>query len=129
MAEYTLSCQKESFKIRGVQGNCRQYVYQKRQRLRPLQKDTLRLGSQAAAVHVLFGRLSCLEPFAVEKAEREAAASSARPESGGKTAFFPQNDRPYGVRRKAFHTENALVGKPLANACGAGAIRDTIGTR
>ena len=81
------------------------------------------------AVYVLFGRLSCLGPFAVEKAGREAAASAARPEASGKTALSPQNDRPYGVKRKAFHTENALVGKPLANACGAGAISDTIGTR
>ncbi|WP_300810278.1 hypothetical protein, partial [uncultured Desulfovibrio sp.] len=34
--------------------------------------------------------------------------SAARPKVSGKTAFFPRNDRPYGLKCKAFQTENAL---------------------
>ena len=39
---------------------------------------------------------------------RGIADSIARSEESGKTAFFPRNDRPYGVKREAFQTENAL---------------------
>ena len=34
--------------------------------------------------------------------------SASRPEVSGKTAFFPRNDRPYGLKCKAFQTEIAL---------------------
>ncbi|MDM8217226.1 hypothetical protein QUW15_13850, partial [Desulfovibrio piger] len=37
---------------------------------------------------------------------------TARPaKSERKTALFPQNDRPYGLKCTAFQTENALSGK------------------
>ena len=48
------------------------------------------------------------ERFVTEKAEREAADSAARPKVSGKTALFPRNDRPYGLKCKAFQTEIAL---------------------
>ena len=32
-----------------------------------------------------------------------------RPGVSGKTAFFPRNDRPYGLKRTAFQTENTLA--------------------
>ncbi|MDM8215646.1 hypothetical protein QUW15_05695 [Desulfovibrio piger] len=35
--------------------------------------------------------------------------SAARPKVSGKTALFPRNDRPYGLKCKAFQTENALM--------------------
>ncbi len=41
--------------------------------------------------------------------------SAARPKVSGKTAFFPRNDRPYGLKRAAFQTEIAL-GKILWRA-------------
>ena len=34
--------------------------------------------------------------------------SAARPKVSGKTALFPRNDRPYGLKCKAFQTEIAL---------------------
>ena len=34
--------------------------------------------------------------------------SAARLQLSGKTAFFPQNDRPYGLKRNAFQTKIAL---------------------
>ena len=34
------------------------------------------------------------------------------PERAGKTAFFPRNDRPYGLQRNALQTENAPEGEP-----------------
>ena len=34
--------------------------------------------------------------------------SAARPKVNGKTALFPRNDRPYGLKCEAFQTENAL---------------------
>ncbi|WP_300810593.1 hypothetical protein, partial [uncultured Desulfovibrio sp.] len=33
---------------------------------------------------------------------------AARPKVSGKTALFPRNDRPYGLKCKAFQTEIAL---------------------
>ncbi|WP_299396112.1 hypothetical protein, partial [uncultured Desulfovibrio sp.] len=36
----------------------------------------------------------------------------------GKTAFFPRNDRPYGLERAAFQTKNALRFGRLPPACG-----------
>ena len=32
---------------------------------------------------------------------------------GGKNAFFPRNDRPYGLKRAAFQTEIALMFAPV----------------
>ena len=40
--------------------------------------------------------------------QRFPRGAAARPKMSGKTAFFPQNDRPYGVERAAFQTEIAL---------------------
>ena len=40
--------------------------------------------------------------------------SAARPELSGKTALFPRNDRPYGLKCFAFQTEIALVFTALA---------------
>ena len=51
-----------------------------------------------------------IERFAFEKAEREAAVCAARPGVSGKNAFFPRDDRPYGLKRKAFQTEK-LIGR------------------
>ncbi|MCI7568358.1 MAG: hypothetical protein MSH25_03135, partial [Desulfovibrio sp.] len=34
--------------------------------------------------------------------------SAARPKVSGKTALFPRNDRPYGLKCEAFQTKNAL---------------------
>ena len=45
--------------------------------------------------------------FNFEKGETRAP-SAARPEASEKTAFFPRNDRPYGLKCEAFQTENAL---------------------
>ena len=50
-----------------------------------------------------------LERFTFEKGENARRRhSAARPEVSGKTAFFPRNDRPYGLKRAAFQTEVAL---------------------
>ena len=38
---------------------------------------------------------------------KDEASSAARPELCGKTALFPRNDRPHGLKRAAFQTENA----------------------
>ena len=40
--------------------------------------------------------------------KNEKTASRARPKVSGKTALFPRNDRPYGLKCEAFQTENAL---------------------
>ena len=37
---------------------------------------------------------------------KREAPSAARPELSGNTALFPLNERPYGLRCKAFQTEN-----------------------
>ncbi|MDM8217234.1 hypothetical protein QUW15_13890, partial [Desulfovibrio piger] len=51
-----------------------------------------------------------VERFTFEKGEtRKRQHSAARPKVSGKTALFPRNDRPYGLKRTAFQTENALV--------------------
>ena len=53
---------------------------------------------------------SGLERFNFEKGEtRRRRHSAARPKVSGKTAFFPRNDRPYGLKRAAFQTEKALT--------------------
>ena len=45
----------------------------------------------------------------LKKVKREGGSNSAaRPKVSGKTALFPRNDRPYGLKRAAFQTENAL---------------------
>ena len=50
-----------------------------------------------------------LERFTFENGENARRRhSAARPEVSGKTAFFPRNDRPYGLKRVAFQTKNAL---------------------
>ena len=50
-----------------------------------------------------------IERFNFEKGEtRRRRHSAARPKVSGKTAFFPRNDRPYGLKCEAFQTENAL---------------------
>ena len=50
-----------------------------------------------------------LERFNFEKGETRRRQHSARPKVSGKTALFPRNDRPYGLKCEAFQTENALV--------------------
>ncbi|MCI7567768.1 MAG: hypothetical protein MSH25_00095, partial [Desulfovibrio sp.] len=50
-----------------------------------------------------------IERFTFEKGENARRQhSAARPEVSGKTALFPRNDRPYGLKRAAFQTEIAL---------------------
>ncbi|MCI7569182.1 MAG: hypothetical protein MSH25_07470 [Desulfovibrio sp.] len=50
-----------------------------------------------------------LERFTFEKGENARRRhNAARPEVSGKIAFFPRNDRPYGLKRAAFQTEIAL---------------------
>ncbi|WP_299392363.1 hypothetical protein, partial [uncultured Desulfovibrio sp.] len=44
-------------------------------------------------------------PLKKEHAKRRHSA--VRPEVRGKRAFFPRNDRPYGLKRAAFQTEIA----------------------
>ena len=44
----------------------------------------------------------------LKKVKREAAAQPARPRVSGKTALFPRNDRPYGLKCEAFQTKNTL---------------------
>ncbi len=54
-------------------------------------------------------KLLALERFNFEKGEtRRRRHSAARPKVSGKTALFPRNDRPYGLKCEAFQTENAL---------------------
>ncbi|MCI7568761.1 MAG: hypothetical protein MSH25_05225, partial [Desulfovibrio sp.] len=51
------------------------------------------------------------ERFTFEKGENARRRhSAARPKVSGKTALFPRNDRPYGLKCKAFQTKNALGG-------------------
>ena len=47
------------------------------------------------------------ERFSFEKGETRRRHSATRPKVSGKTALFPRNDRPYGLKRTAFQTENA----------------------
>ena len=44
----------------------------------------------------------------MKKVKREAAAQRRPAQSERKTAFFPRNDRPYGLKREAFQTEIVL---------------------
>ena len=55
------------------------------------------------------GSAAAIERFNFEKGEtRRRQHSAARPKVSGKTALFPRNDRPYGLKCEAFQTENAL---------------------
>ena len=49
----------------------------------------------------------------LKKVKREAAAQRRPARSERKTAFFPRNDRPYGLKRAAFQTEIALIGESM----------------
>ena len=51
--------------------------------------------------------LASRERFSFEKGETRRRHSATRPKVSGKTALFPRNDRPYGLKRTAFQTENA----------------------
>ena len=44
----------------------------------------------------------------LKKGKREAAAQRRPAQSEWRNRVFPRNDRPYGLKRKAFQTENAL---------------------
>ena len=44
----------------------------------------------------------------VFSSKRQALERAARPKVSGKTALFPRNDRPYGLKCEAFQTEIAL---------------------
>ena len=44
----------------------------------------------------------------LKKGNARRQHSAARPKVSGTTTFFPRNARPYGLKRKAFQTENAL---------------------
>ena len=48
-----------------------------------------------------------VSPLKRENARRRHGA--ARPDTCGKAALFPQNDRSYGLQRNAFQTENTLA--------------------
>lgn len=50
-----------------------------------------------------------VERFTFEKVNPEAAGTAPPARTGRKSAFSAK-DRPYGVKRKAFHTEKALDG-------------------
>ena len=64
---------------------------------------------------------SDLECFNFEKGEtRRRRHSAARPKVSGKTAFFPRNDRPYGLKCTAFQTENALMAAAGRARCDEG---------
>ena len=54
-----------------------------------------------------------LERFAITTATCEAAAQRRLAGSERDTAFFLRNDRPYGLKRTAFHTGQALEGTCL----------------
>ena len=41
-----------------------------------------------------------------QRAKAGRQHSAARSELNGKTALFPRNDRPYGLKRTAFQSEN-----------------------
>ena len=45
---------------------------------------------------------------ALKKVKREAAAQRRPAQSERKNRVFPRNDRPYGLKRAAFQTENVL---------------------
>ena len=45
----------------------------------------------------------------LKKVKREAAAQRRPAQIERKNALFPRNDRPYGLKCKAFQTENALI--------------------
>ena len=68
--------------------------------------------AQASATALFFcarALLSVLERFNFEKGEtRGARRRPARSER--KNRVFPRNDRPYGLKCKAFQTENAFAG-------------------
>ena len=53
--------------------------------------------------------------FVLKKENARRQHSAARPKPRGKTAFFSQNDRPYGLERNAYQTENAR-GRPATGA-------------
>ena len=62
-----------------------------------------------------------------ENGKREAAAQRRPAKSERKTAVFPRNDRPYGLKCEAFQTENALerrqwLPSPVPHAPGSGLI-------
>ena len=42
----------------------------------------------------------------LQRAKAWRQHSAARSELSGKTALFPRNDRPYGLKRTAFQSEN-----------------------
>ena len=46
-----------------------------------------------------------LSVLPLKKVKREAAVQRRPTQSERKTAFFPRNDRPHGLQRKAFQTE------------------------
>ena len=48
-------------------------------------------------------------PCMMKKRNARPRHSAARPKSSGMTTFSPRNDRPYGLEREAFQTENALA--------------------
>ncbi|WP_297263158.1 hypothetical protein, partial [uncultured Desulfovibrio sp.] len=47
----------------------------------------------------------------------EAAGSSTRPKVNGKTALFSRNAWPYGLKREALQTENALDSAVKLKTC------------
>ena len=61
---------------------------------------------------IFLTKLACNSiPWSVlplKRAAREAAARRRPARSGRKNAFFPRNDRPYGLQGEMFQTENAL---------------------
>ena len=57
---------------------------------------------------MFFSRGRARSALLFSKVKREAAARRRPARSERKTGFFPRRDRPYGVKRNAFHTENAL---------------------
>ncbi len=61
----------------------------------------------------------------MKKVKREAP-SAARPKVSGKTALFPRNDRPYGLKRKAFQTEIAPEDVPAFADAVLDAVREGV---
>ena len=62
-------------------------------------------GCSGSAACAFGGRLKILP---LKRWNARQQYSTARPELIGKTAVFPRNDRPYGLKREVFQTEKAL---------------------
>lgn len=71
------------------------------------------MGGRDRFVHRL-PYLPRIKHFAFEKRQNARRRhSAAQPKPSGKSAFFPRNVRPLGLKGKAFQTQNALKSRDL----------------